>query len=92
MPFSWYDPDVPSEFTNAADKAKKMYQLEIGERAALLFRLGFTRTQVMARIKGNLAWDFEINGKSPVLQKEVKAIVDGVFAHRGLAGGGPPSL
>lgn len=92
MPFSWYHPDVPAEFSNAAHKAKKMCQLELGERAALLRRLGFTKTQVVARLKGNLAWDFETTGKPPVLQKEVKAIVDDVFAHRGLPGGGTPSL
>lgn len=92
MPFSWYSPDVPTEYANAAEKAHSMYKLEMGERAALLRRLGFDRDQVIARLKGNLNWDFEMNQIPDDLMDQVEPVVDGVFAHRGLPGGGPPAL
>ncbi len=92
MPFSWFKSEIPTEFANAAEKAMRMYQQELGERAALLRRLGFDRDQVIARLQGNLNWDFEMNKCPDGLVDQVESIVDGVFAHRGLAGGGPPSL
>ena len=92
MPFSWYTPDVPTKFANAGEQARSMYLLELGERAALLRGLGFDRDQVIARLKGNLNWDFELFTCPDDLVDQVASIVDGVFAHRGLAGGGPPTL
>ncbi len=92
MPFSWYDPEIPEEYANAGQKAERMYILELGERAALLRRLGYTKKEVTARLRANLKWDFEMNASPAALLKQIKKVVDGVFARRGLAGGGPPSL
>ncbi len=90
MPFSWYHPDVPRSFSSAEDKAIKMYERELLERAALLFRLGYSQQQVLTRRRGNHAWDFELQ-QPPLPAKRIKALVTNAFKQRGL-GGGPPEL
>jgi hypothetical protein len=39
-----------------------MYRAEIADRAAMLRRLGYERTAVVARLRANLDWDFEQGG------------------------------
>lgn len=91
MPFSWYHPDVPPQYTNAGDKSAKMYENEIGERAALLLRLGYSKDEALMRLRGNVAWDFELH-KDPGHGAKIEAILDKVFKNRGFGGGGPPEL
>lgn len=91
MPFVWLHPDVPEAYRCADAKAHDMYAREMGERAALLRRLGYSQDEVKARIRGNLRWDFELHG-APAVADEVDTIVDEVFHKRGFGGGGPPSL
>lgn len=92
MPFSWYHPDVPTEYEVSADKALAMYERELGQRAALLMRLGYPKEEVALRLRGNVAWDFERNDAPKTLPGRVDALVDEVFRNRGYGGGGPPSL
>ena len=91
MPFDWYHPDVPPDFAEAPDKARQMYEQEMGERAALLLRLGYTREETRQRLRGNARWDFEMHCKPSHLDR-VDALVDEVYSHGGFAGGGPPML
>lgn len=89
MPFEWYQPDVP--VIDAAKKAARMYEKELAERAALLLRLGYSKQEATLRLKTNIIWDFELH-ENPEHLDNVEAIVDRVFARRGLEGGGPPML
>jgi hypothetical protein len=89
MPFEWYRPDVPA--IDAARKATRMYELELAERAALLLRLGYSKQEATLRLRTNIEWDFELHEKPTHLDR-VDAIVDRVYARRGLEGGGPPML
>jgi hypothetical protein len=66
-----------------------MYLGELRERAALLRRLNFNKAETLARLRANVAWDFELHAK-PAFVAKLDGIVDDVFG-RG-AGGGPPSL
>jgi len=36
-----------------------MYRAELLDRAGLYFRLGYTTKRAVARLKANVAWDFE---------------------------------
>ncbi len=92
MPFSWYHPQTPIQQTNPGDKGRRMYLLELGERASLLRRLGYGKEAVVSRLRANLNWDFEISGAPKGLLDQVKAVVDGVFIRKGMAGGGPPAI
>ena len=88
MPFSWYYPDVPTSYTDAKAKASSMYEREMAERAALLLRLGFSKSETRDRIKGNVEWDFELHAK-PAHFKRVNTLVNEVFARRGTGSGAP---
>jgi hypothetical protein len=68
----------------------EMYRRELEERAALLFRLGYSAARAKARLAGNVAWDFELHGR-PRHAADVDKIVDAVF-RRGGRGGGAPSV
>lgn len=91
MPFSWFHPNVPTEYTDAGQKAERMYIHELRERAALLMRLGYTKDEARARLKGNVQWDFELHGKPGHLGR-IDEVVESVYKARGFGGGGPPSL
>lgn len=87
MPFAWYHSGAVKDSREAA-KARAMYEGELADRAALLLRLGFNKKDVLARLKANVAWDFELHGK-PAHEARVKAIVDRVFERRGVGAGAP---
>ncbi|MCB9556214.1 MAG: hypothetical protein H6707_08945 [Deltaproteobacteria bacterium] len=89
MPFDWYTADVPP--ISAGAKAKKMYLTELAERAALLLRLGYSKSDTLMRLTANVSWDFELN-LARVENKQIKKVVEEVYQRKGLAGGGSPRL
>ncbi len=68
----------------------EMYRRDIEERAALLYRLGYSSKKAKARLAGNVAWDFELHGR-PRHAADVDKIVDAVY-RRGGRGGGAPTV
>jgi hypothetical protein len=69
---------------------KEMYRREIEERAALLHRLGYSRARAAARLKSNVAWDFEIGGGGDApAAGEIDAAVAAVYQRGGARGGAP---
>ncbi len=40
-----------------------MYRAELTERAGLYVRLGYPARRAAARLKANVAWDFELSGE-----------------------------
>lgn len=91
MPFSWYHADIPADYSDASAKATRMYELELGDRAALLLRLKFSREEAKLHLRGYVAWDFELNKEPDHLQR-VDGLVDRVYDNRGHSGGGFPML
>jgi hypothetical protein len=91
MPFAWYHPDLPPEFAHAGKKAMAMYEEELRSRAMLLLQLGFSKEETKLRLRGNVNWDFELNGR-PGHYHRIDAIVDKVYSAQGAGAGGPPSL
>ncbi len=63
-----------------------MYRRELEDRAALLYRLGYSKPRARARLLANVAWDFEIGAGAAPSAKEVTAVVDAVYKR-----GGPSS-
>lgn len=87
-PFDWMETKRNPAAANAQkERRAAMYRLELEERAALLQRLGHGKEEARARLRANLAWDFE-RGDSPVAPAQVDAILDKVFgkATAGTAG------
>lgn len=74
--FSW--DEKPSAFKHAPERRREMYRREIGERAALLMRLGHPAATIKKRLALTVAWDFDLQAR-PEHAGEVDAIVDDVF-------------
>lgn len=91
MPFSWYYPDIPKEYLDAAEKRDQMYILELKERAALMMRMGFSQDETKLRLCRNIKWDFELHNE-PKHLKKVDQIVENIYRMRGHGANGPPSL
>ena len=85
--FAWSE--TPKRRTKQDNQRRdEMYRREMEDRAALLFRLGYSIKRAKARLAGNVAWDFELHGR-PRHAAEVDKIVDAVYRRGGRAGGSP---
>jgi hypothetical protein len=91
MPFDWYHPDLPDDYTMSPLKATQMYTLELKERAALLMRLGYSKEETLKRVVGNVRWDFELHPE-PAHLEQARQVVDEVYRTRSSGASGPPSL
>jgi hypothetical protein len=49
----------PTHARSGHERRISMYRTELAQRAALLQRLGHSAEQAAARLRANLAWDFE---------------------------------
>jgi hypothetical protein len=87
--FPWEEVKRPPD-QRAQEKRLAMYRRELEERAALLFRLGYSIKATKARLHANVGWDFELHRK-PKHAAEVDKIVDSVYK-RGSPGPGTPSV
>ena len=62
-----------------------MYRDELVARAGLFFRLGYPPSRAIARLKANVAWDFELGtGGRPggLSDKEIGEIVKTAYLRR----------
>lgn len=62
-----------------------MYRAELQERASLYARLGYPSKRAVARLKANVAWDFELApGQRPagLTDKDIGEIVKAAYARR----------
>ena len=89
MPFDWYHPDVPA--LPERERAAAMYERELLDRAALLYRLGFSKAEARRRLEAGVAWDFELHGAPPHARR-VRRIVDRVYARKGGTAPGEPTV
>ena len=92
MPFPWLHAETSVAFSATfAKKAEASHLQEIEERAGLLCRLGYSRTDAKRRIRGNVRWEWELHGM-PRFFSKLDGIVDGVYSRGGRARQGPPIL
>lgn len=83
MPFDYLHSSVPKSYRNAGEKAEAQYLRELEQRAALLFRLGYARDEAVARLRGNLAWDWECNPNPDFvakLKESVAVVVERIYS------------
>ena len=86
MIFDWMQTRSPTKRNQP--KRDDMYRRELEDRAALLYRLGYSAKRCKARLAANVAWDFEMHGR-PRHAAEVDKIVDAVYRRGGRSGGIP---
>ena len=80
MPFDWYHYDVPKWYRETfSEKRLSMYLDDMRVRATLLRNLGYKKDYVMARLRGNVRWAYEMV-KVPVYIEQVEAVVEEVFS------------
>jgi len=75
-------PEKTSTSTESARSSPRNLEIrrrEISERAGLLRRLGYSKSEVLTRLRGYQDWEYEPFHKSP-LAGEVAALVEAVFA------------
>lgn len=83
MPFDYLHSSVPKSYLDAGEKAETQYLREIEQRAALLFRLGYSKDEAIARLRGNLAWDWECNPNPDFvarLKESVAGVVERIYS------------
>jgi len=80
MPFDWYHYDVPKWYKETfPEKRLSMYLDDMRVRATLLRNLGYKKDYVMARLRGNVRWAYEMV-KAPEYVEKVEAVVEEVFS------------
>ena len=80
MAFDWMSSPVPTHIhESGAARFKAMQAQDVRERAALLRRLGHSRAYAEFRCRRNVAWAFEVAGKSLLSDADLKAVVGEVY-------------
>jgi hypothetical protein len=89
MSFPWYE---PKRLTPSPAKRDEVLRQELEDRAALLLRLGYSKQAAKARLRSNVAWDYELRGKPRTVEtdREIDKLVDAVWRRGG--GSGPPTV
>jgi hypothetical protein len=89
MSFPWYE---AKRLKPDPAKRDEMLRHEMEDRAALLLRLGYSKNDAKARLRANVAWDYELRGKprSVETDREIDKLVDAVYRRGG--GSGPPTV
>lgn len=85
--FPWLDPGPRRRaiVKAQAERRAAMYRAELLERASLYYRLGFSNRRAVARLKANVAWDFELTGdaRPPGLtDRDIGEIVKSAYLRR----------
>ncbi len=77
MSFDWMEP-TSVEGDGAAVLKEKLVE-EFRQRAGLLRRLGYTKTETLARCKSRMSWEYEFQGDGPISDREMGALVKSVY-------------
>ena len=67
-----------------AERRAAMYKAELLERAGLYYRLGYSAKRATARLKANVAWDFDAGNSRPagLTDRDIGEIVKAAYLRR----------
>jgi hypothetical protein len=86
MSFPWLATTKrPRRGKNGAPDRAAAYRDELIQRAGLYYRLGYPPSRAIARLKANVAWDFELgtDGRpSGLSDKDISEIVKSTYLRR----------
>lgn len=86
MSFPWLASSKrPRRRSSDAEHRLAMYRDELVQRAGLFYRLGYPPSRAIARLKANVAWDFELGtGGRPtgLTDKDIAEIVKATYLRR----------
>ncbi len=66
------------------ERRAAMYKAELLERAGLYYRLGYSSKRATARLKANVAWDFDAGDARPtgLTDRDIGEIVKAAYLRR----------
>ena len=77
MPFCWMDEQTPpADGGSQADATAH----ELRERAGLLRRLGYSKSDAVHRCPGNVAWAHSLSGTPALSPTQIRKIIGEVYA------------
>jgi len=82
--FDYLNSDVSAPFNEKlAARSQETFEREVRERAQLMCHLRFRREDTIARLKQNIAWEFDDawTKKAPSIHAQIEAIVTEVYKH-----------
>ena len=79
MPFCWMDENTDSGPNDGQVSRVETTENEVRNRAALLRRLGYSRTEAVHRCLGNVAWAFSVQGKPAITPARLRKLVASVY-------------
>jgi len=77
MPFCWMDEQTPPV---DADSQSDATTHEVRDRAGLLRRLGYSKSDAVHRCLGNVAWAHSVAGTPALSPTQIRKIVGEVYA------------
>ena len=80
MSFEWLDRTPPAK--DGAERRAQVACAEIAQRAALLYRLGFTATAATGRLRARVDWEYGATRHPTLSDDAVAKIVRDTFARR----------
>jgi hypothetical protein len=86
--FDWWQVQPVARTRRARSSRPNPYMTELRERAGLLFRLRYSRAAAKARLRANVAWDFELH-TTPGFAGQIDGIVDEVYGRSSKGGNAP---
>lgn len=81
-PFDYYTSNLPGNLAKTQqNRSTEAFVQEIEEKTTLLHKLGFTKDQVIARLKANISWEFDKTwtDKNPSFLKSIDKVVTAYF-------------
>lgn len=86
MSFPWLAPTKPRRRrSHDGEHRLAMYKDELVQRAGLYYRLGYPPSRAIARLKANVAWDFELGTEgrpAGLSDKDIADIVKATYLRR----------
>jgi hypothetical protein len=83
--FPWINPEVRRPAKRSSESRVAQVRTELGQRAAMYYRLRFSKERALERLRANVAWDFELSGSgrpSWLSDRELEAIVNATYTRR----------
>ncbi len=80
--FDYYCSNLPKTLVKTLEgRSSEAFAQEIEERTSLLHKLGYTKEQATARIKANIAWEFDSTWakKAPSFAKTIDKVVTAYY-------------
>ena len=82
--FSWMNEAGRRSPKRDEESHESQFRKELAQRAAMYYRLRFSKERALTRLRANVSWDFEQSGARPswLTDDEIVAIVNTTYRRR----------